>query len=114
MLDAVLGKEDIPINAFNLLQKLILYASIKVKKAVIYDLSDNQFHTKLHFLINKKEVIEEVNTAVALDVAFRAKAPVVIPEEIFIQAVENPSAEQASDLLQEAEDAENDKNDPTK
>lgn len=111
--DAMTGREETPINAFILLERLLLHTSAKLLKAEIYDIKNDQFHTKLYFLINKKEIVEEVNTAVAFSMAIRAKAPIVIPEEIFIQAVDTTDAEQASNILQEAEDKSADKNDPT-
>lgn len=107
VLDAAMGKEDTPINAFVLLQRIFLYTSAKLRKAEIYDIKNDQFYTKLYFLINKKEVVEEVNTAVAFGTAIRSKAPIVISEQLFIRLVETSDAEEASNLLQDMEDKTN-------
>lgn len=113
VLDATTKRKETPINAFVLVERLIFYTSIKLIKAVIYELKNDRFHTKLHFLINKKEIVEETNTAVAFSTALRLDVPIVIPEKLFIQLVESQDAEEASDLLQEVEDRVQNKNNPS-
>ena len=114
ILEAVTKVKRVPADTFTFIHQLILHASVTVIKMVIFDIKDDQFYTRLHFLVNKKEFVEEVNTTLALNVALYAKVPILISEELFIKIVDTENAEHASDLLQQAEDEAEDKNNPTK
>ena len=114
ILDSITKRKQVPADAYTFIHQLILHASIKVTKMIIFEIKDDQFHTRLYFLINKKEFVAEVNNVLALSVALYAKVPILISEKLFIEIADTEYAEDASNMLQQAEDEAKDKNNPTK
>lgn len=103
LIEAVQGETEFPMNAFLLNQRFLSYGVIELVKAVIF-IQDGRFWTNLHFLANGEEKIECVNTCVALEAALRNQVPIMIPEDVFIQAIENPAAQKLAELLLEKRD----------
>lgn len=104
LIEAIKRKVELPMNAFRLNQRLLSYGVIKLVKAAIFKIQDNSFWMNLYFLVNGEKKIECVNTVVALEAALRNQAPITIPENIFLKAIENPEAQRLLELFEEKKD----------
>ncbi|MBU6500910.1 MAG: bifunctional nuclease family protein [Patescibacteria group bacterium] len=99
LIDAVQGENQQPLNEFGLNQKLLSYGSIKVIKTVITEFKNDYFATNLHLMVNGEEKIESVFPVIALETVLRNDVPIVIPEDVFIEAIENPTGQWATQLF---------------
>lgn len=104
LIEAAEGQREDPLSAFLLINKLISYGAIKLIKATICKFDEGRCWTNLHFLVNGEERVESVNTLTALEAATRSKVPIMIPEDVFLEAIESSLTKDAFALFQKKED----------
>lgn len=106
LMEAFHGNIQIPMDALTLIQELLSYGAITLAKVVIFKVEEGFFFTNLHFMVSGEEKIESVNTAVALAAAIRCRAPIITPQDLFIQAIENDYAKEVAEQFMDMEDEE--------
>ena len=105
VLNATSTREDLSLDGFTLIQRIIEFSrgTVKLAKATIYEIKNDQFLARLHFLVDGEEKIERVDTSVALGAALRAGAPITVSEEVFIEAIQMPDAERITSIIRSHE-----------